>query len=162
MEIPDLRSLYLAELQEARSFEDQIAVAVVALGRKAADPDLMTALDDCLVKTEAHSEALARILGDHGAPPRAHEDQAMHALLAEARQWADSIDDPAVRDAAMIASLHRVQHYQIAVYGSLAGWAQQLGLAEHGDLLSILEDEQLTDAKLSELAIRSVNAKALA
>lgn len=162
MDIEDLRSLYLCELQEARSFELQIADALGDLAGRASDPDLKRTLQEDGPEAQGHADALGAMLEGHGVPVDAHEDQAMKALVAETRKWSEEISDPSVRDAAIIASAQRIQHYEIAVYGSLAAWAGQLGVKDQGRLKEILEQEKRADAKLSELATRSVNSRALA
>ena len=93
--------------------------------------------------------------------PREHVDQAMQAMLKEAEKWAGMVQDEDLRDAGLIASAQRVEHYEIAVYGSLATWAKQLGLDEDLQaLLGILEEEKRTDDRLSTLAKRVVNPDA--
>lgn len=93
--------------------------------------------------------------------PDAHEDQSMRGLVAEGKKWALMLDDPALRDAALIASAQRIEHYEIAVYGTLACWAKQLELQDDLDtLLVILEQEKAADDALTECAKLEVNPKA--
>jgi ferritin-like metal-binding protein YciE len=127
----------------------------------ASDPDLQRTLADDVAETRRHATLLSAMVERQGGEAGAHEDQSMRALIDEARDWAAQIDDPAVRDAAMIASAQRMQHYEIAVYGSLVAWATQLGLSDKEDLIAILTEEKMADARLSELALRSVNPRAL-
>jgi ferritin-like metal-binding protein YciE len=85
----------------------------------------------------------------------------MQAMLQEAERWASMIQDRDLRDAGIIASAQRVEHYEIAAYGSLATWAKQLGLGEDLQaLLAILEEEKRTDERLSTLAKRMINPDA--
>jgi ferritin-like metal-binding protein YciE len=87
----------------------------------------------------------------------------MQAMLQEAEKWANMVQDRDLRDAGLIASAQRVEHYEIAVYGSLATWAKQLGLEEDLQvLLAILEEEKRTDERLSMLAKRMINPDAAA
>jgi len=160
MDIANLRDLYLAELQEARSFEGQIANAIVGLAGKASDPRLKETLEADRPESLRHGEHVTALLDKHGVDPRAHTDQTMKAILSEAEDWAGSISDADTRDAALIASLQRVQHYEIAAYGSLAAWAREQGLEDAETLHEILEEEKAADAKLSELAKTKVNAEA--
>ena len=103
------------------------------------------------------------ILRRHSTEPREHVDQAMQAMLQEAEKWANMVQDRDLRDAGIIASAQRVEHYEIAVYGSLATWAKQLGLDEDMQaLLAILEEEKRTDERLSRPAKRVVNPDAAA
>ena len=85
----------------------------------------------------------------------------MRAIIREADRWAGMVSDPDCRDAGIIASAQRVEHYEIAVYGTLATWAQQLGLTEdHRVLRTILAEEKRTDAALTRLAEGGVNREA--
>ena len=160
---PDtLNDLYLAELQEARSFERQIATTVGRLAGKASDPELKETLEGDRPESEGHAERIAAMLERRGIDPDAHTDQTMEAILKEACTWADEIGDPAVRDAAIIASLQRVQHYEIAAYGALVAWAKTEGLdAEARTLDAILDEEKAADARLTEIAEKTVNARAI-
>ncbi|MFP4328845.1 MAG: ferritin-like domain-containing protein, partial [Paracoccaceae bacterium] len=125
--------------------------------------DLRAFLADDVAEAANHRDALGRILADHGAPAQEHRDQAMARILSEARGWADQIDTPAVRDAALIASAQRIQHYEIAVYGTLAAWAKLLGLDKDlGVLLTMLGEERKADATLTEMAMSGVNQRAAA
>ena len=162
MKITTFRDLYLTELQEARSLEKQLVQAMPKLVEAASDAALKDVFNDDVSEVRAQVERLTALLEAHGVEPREHKDQSMQTILAEAEKWAGMIDDPALRDAALIASAQRVQHYEIAVYGSLAAWAKQLGLDDLDTLLSILEEERAADAKLTELAKRSVNVEAAA
>ena len=162
MKITKFRDLYLTELQEARSLEEQLVQAMPKLAEAASDVALEDAFNEDASEVRAQVERLTALLDAHDVEPREHKDQSMQTILAEAEKWAGMIGDPAVRDAALIASAQRVQHYEIAVYGSLAAWAKQLGLDDLDTLLSILEEEKAADAKLTELAKRSVNREATA
>jgi ferritin-like metal-binding protein YciE len=161
MALTTLKDLYVAELQEARSFEGQIAKAAGPLAEAAQNPQLKKILEDERPEAVHHGERVTALLERHDADPRAHDDQAMRAILEEALKWAGEIDDPAVRDAAIIASVQRIQHYEIAAYGALVAWAQQQKLDEDQESLSaILEAEKSADAKLTKIARDVVNAEA--
>lgn len=160
MHVNDLKSLYIKELQEALSLEKQLAEAMPRLADLADDPHLRNCLRDDAAEVGAQVERLTTLIASHGAEPHQHQDQSMRAIIAEAEKWADTIDDPSTRDAALIASAQRIQHYEIAVYGSLATWAKELGLDEMDTLLDILEEEKTADVKLTKLAKREVNTAA--
>ncbi|KPQ20766.1 MAG: Ferritin-like metal-binding protein YciE [Rhodobacteraceae bacterium HLUCCA24] len=162
MEITDLRSLYVAELQEARSVEAQIADAFDALGARASEPRLKELLHGEVQEAAQHRDRIGELIAGHGEEPRAHDDQAMRAILAEADKWARSIEDAGARDAALVASAQRVQHYEIALYGSLAAWAKELGMSDLERLLAILDEERAADERLSEIAKSGVNKEAVA
>jgi ferritin-like metal-binding protein YciE len=160
MNITNLKQLYLAELQEARSFEEQIANAFAALAERASHAELKAFLKEDAPEARGHRDRIAGLLEGHSADPGEHEDQTMRTILAGARDWADQIDEPSARDAALIAAIQRVQHYEIAVFGALAEWARQLGLKDLDTLTAILDEEKKADAKLTEIARNSINRDA--
>ena len=163
MNVNSLRDLYIAELQEIRSVEEQLVGALPKMADVAGHPELKQGIQTHLEETRAQQARVEEILRRHKAEPREHVDQAMQAMLQEAKKWANMVQDRDLRDAGIIASAQRVEHYEIAVYGSLATWAKQLGLDEDLQaLLAILEEEKRTDERLSRLAKRVVNPDAAA
>jgi ferritin-like metal-binding protein YciE len=163
MNVTSLRDLYIAELQETRSVEGQLIEALPRMADVAGHPELKQGIQTHLEETRAHQSRVEEILRRHNAEPREHVDQAMQAMLQEAEKWATMVQDRDLRDAGIIASAQRVEHYEIAVYGSLATWAKQLSLDEDlQTLLAILEEEKRTDERLSALAKRMVNPDAAA
>jgi ferritin-like metal-binding protein YciE len=163
MNVDNFREMYIAELQELRSVEAQLIEALPKLADMASHPELKQAIQTHLEETRWQQSQLDEILRRHGVDPREHVDQAMQAMLKEAEKWAGMVSDEDLRDAGLIASAQRVEHYEIAVYGSLATWAKQLGLDEDlPALLDILEEEKRTDESLSTLAKRVVNPDAAA
>jgi ferritin-like metal-binding protein YciE len=162
MRFDSLKQIYVSELQEQRSAEEQLIQALPKMSEMAHDAALGAALQEHLRETRTQLDRLDEVLSRHGAEPREHRDRSMETILGEAGKWAMMIDDPEPRDAAMIASAQRIEHYEIAVYGTLATWAKQLGLNEDMRvLLSILEEEKAADAKLTELAKKEVNREAV-
>ena len=163
MNVDNFREMYIAELQELRSVEAQLIEALPKMADMASHPELKQAIQTHLEETRWQQSQLDEILRRHGVDPREHVDQAMQAMLKEAEKWAGMVPDQDLRDAGLIASAQRVEHYEIAVYGSLATWAKQLGLDEDlPTLLDILEEEKRTDQSLSTLAKRVVNPDAAA
>jgi ferritin-like metal-binding protein YciE len=161
MNVDTFHEMYLAELQELRSVEAQLVEALPRMADMASHPELKQAIQVHFDETRSQQARLDELLRRHGAEPREHVDQAMQAMLKEAEKWASMVQDRDLRDAGLIASAQRVEHYEIAVYGSLATWAKQLGLDEDlQTLLAILEEEKRTDQKLSTLAKRVVNPDA--
>jgi ferritin-like metal-binding protein YciE len=161
MNVTSLRDLYIAELQEIRSVEEQLVAALPRMADVAGHPELKQGIQTHLEETRAQQSRVEEILRRHNAEPREHVDQAMQAMLQEAEKWASLVQDRDLRDVGIIASAQRVEHYEIAVYGSLATWAKQLGLDEDLQrLLAILEEEKRTDERLSMLAKRMINPDA--
>ena len=161
MPVSHLRDLYLAELQEMRSAEALMARTMPTLAERATDEGLSRMLAGDVEETRNHAERLGAILARHGADVAEHRDQSMAALVSETEKWSGMIAEPQCRDAALVASAQRLQHYEIAAYGSLAAWAKQLGFEEDLEaLLAILEEEKRADDTLTDLAKRVVNPQA--
>jgi ferritin-like metal-binding protein YciE len=161
MNVTSLRDLYIAELQEIRSVEEQLVGALPTMADVAGHPELKQGIQTHLEETRVQQSRVEEILRGHNAEPREHVDQAMQAMLQEAEKWANMVQDRDLRDVGIIASAQRVEHYEIAVYGSLATWAKQLGLDDDLQaLLAILEEEKRTDERLSRLAKRMINPDA--
>lgn len=162
MEVDDLLDMYVTELQELRSVEDQLVEALPNLAGAVNHRELKRVIQDHAKETRSQRDRLDKVLQRHGAEPREHVDQSMQAMLREADRWAKMVSS-SVRDAGVIASAQRVEHYEIAVYGTLATWAKQLGLNDDVDeLLAILEEERQADEKLTALAKQLVNPDAAA
>jgi ferritin-like metal-binding protein YciE len=162
MNINDFREMYIAELQEAASVEDMLADALPKMAQKAKHERLRQAIQSHLEETKEHRRKLEQILKRHGASPREHKDQSMQALIGEAEKMAGMVGDGPLREAAIIASAQRIEHYEIALYGTLATYAETLGLDEDKQALgSILEEEKAADEELSDIAFGVVNPEAV-
>src|SRR6187551_3008072 len=118
MNVDDFRKMYVAELQELRSVEDQLVEALPRMAALVEHPQLRRALEAHLSETKSQRDRLDHLLQAHDAGNR------------EAERWAKMVSDRDCRDAGIVASAQRVEHYEIAVYGTLATWAKQLGLRE--------------------------------
>ena len=163
MNIDDFRKMYVAELQELRDVEDQLVDALPRMAQLVSAPQLRQALESHLNETRAQRTELDRLLLQHKAVATKHEDSSMRAMIREADRWATTVTDPECRDAGVIASAQRIEHYEIAVYGTLAAWAQQLQLeSDFQTLHRILEQERRADETLTRLAKTRINPKASA
>ena len=161
MQINSFKEMYVSELQEARSLEAQLTSVLPEMIEKTDDADLKQALQDHLSETQNHLERVGEILQRHGATAEDHKEQSMVRLVSEAEKWAEMIKDRDQRDAGIIASAQRVEHYEMAVYGTLSAWAKQLGFGEdEEDLRAILAQERAADDKLTRLAEREINPSA--
>src|SRR5919204_5312892 len=142
MEISHFKDMYLAELQELVSVEDQLAEALLRMAAAASHPALKNALVDHHSETITQRDRLVAILHQNGADPAAHVDQAMQALIRETRKMLGMLQGDDLRDAGLIASAQRLEHYEIAAYGSAAALAGQLELREDQKLLHKTLDEE--------------------
>lgn len=162
MTVNDFRDLYLAELEELRSVEAQMAEHLGRLAAQATNPGLSQEIAAHQARTVAHRDRLDALLEGHGERPDGHDDAAMHAIIDESGRWVGRIGDGALRDAALIASLQRMEHYEISVLGTLSQWARMLGHEGDAKVLSaILDEDRQTDARLSRIADETVNPAAL-
>jgi ferritin-like metal-binding protein YciE len=163
MEISNFKDMYVAELQELVSVEKQLADVLLRMAGAAAHPALKGMLIHHRGETETHKERLMTILQKHGADPAAHTDQAMQALVTETRKMLTMLMDDDLRDAGLVASAQKLDHYEIAAYGTAAALAGQLDLRDEQKMLHLsLEEEKRADALLTQLAKREVNRHALA
>ncbi|MGH6914957.1 MAG: ferritin-like domain-containing protein, partial [Geminicoccales bacterium] len=118
MKIEDFRSMYLAELTEAASFEQMVAQAMPQLAEKVSTDRLRQAIDAHLREAKSQEQSLGKLLHKYAGETEGHTDQSMQALVDESRKMAGMVNEGSLRDAAIIASLQRMKHYEIAVYGT--------------------------------------------
>ena len=162
MEISNFRDMFLAELQELVSVETQLADALLRMAGAASHPALKRALVH-RAETEIQRQRLLTILEKHGANPTAHTDQAMQALVTETRTMLTMLTMDDLRDAGLIASAQKLEHYEIAAYGTAAALAGQLDLRDEQKMLHLsLMEEKRCDALLTLLAKGEINPDALA
>jgi ferritin-like metal-binding protein YciE len=163
MEIKSFKDMYLAELQELMSVAAQLAEALPRMAEAASHPALKQALLDHGEETALQKQRLESILQKYGANPNAHADQAMQALLDETRKMFTILKGDDLRDAGLIASIQKLEHYEIAAYGTAAALAGQLEFRDDQKLLHEgLEAAKKTDLSLTQLAKREINRDALA
>jgi ferritin-like metal-binding protein YciE len=156
--VDHFHDLYVSELQELRSVEDQLLAALPGLAEMAASVELQATIGAQLGVTRLQRDRLDSLLQEHGAEPRAHRDESMLGLISEADRWARMVDAPDLRDACLIGSVQRIGHYQIAVYGTLASWAKQTGQEDDLAVLRTgLDQEKRADDVFSKLAKSIVN-----
>jgi ferritin-like metal-binding protein YciE len=162
MQINSFKDLYLAGLQELLSVEIQLADALLRMAGVAAHPSLKRALIHHRTETETAALRVMTIVKKHGADETAHIDQAMQALIVETLKMMMLLQSDDLRDAGLIASAQKIEHYKIAAYGTAAALAGQLNLRDEQDLLHMsLEEERKFDAVLTGLAKGEINRDAL-
>lgn len=159
--IANFREWYLAELQELRDGESQLLQGIRRMAESAGHPELKNALMDHHDHKRAQLARLDTLLAGHRADAQAHHDQAMRSLLQESDKIMAMLPDTDLRDAGIIASAQKLEHYQIAAYGTGAALAGQLELRDDQKLLhEALEQERKADALLSVVAKKVVNPDA--
>jgi ferritin-like metal-binding protein YciE len=163
MQITSFKDLYITELQELASLEGQLVEALQRMVKAASHSSLKNALKHHREQTQAQKQRLESILKKHGASSRAHTDQTMQALINETEKMIAMVKGDDLRDAALIASAQKVEHYEIAAYGVVASLAGQLDLRDDQRLLhESLQEEKEADAELTKLAKSEVNQAAVA
>lgn len=162
MKIKDLNDLFLAELSDIRSAERQIVAALPNMIRKATSTEVTAALEDHLRVTERQVERLDQVFASINEKPKRVKCKGMEGLLEEGKDMIEDATEPAVRDAIIVAAAQKVEHYEIAAYGTLAAYAKLLKLPNAKLLLETLQEEKEADVKLSKIAERHVNSLAVA
>jgi len=162
MPLTSLEEVLIEQLKDLYSAETQIVKALPKLAKTASSPELKIALENHLEETRGHVERLDQAMELLGASGRAKKCKGMEGLLEEGKETLDEKGEaaPAALDAAMIADCQRVEHYEIAAYGTVCTYAKQLGHREVLDLMKeTLGEEKKADEKLSDIS-RSVNLEA--
>lgn len=158
-----LEDIFLQELQDMLSAERQITKALPQMVESASDEELKTGFEQHLQQTQEQVNRLEQVFEMFGRKPRAKKCVGMEGILEEGREFMEKINEPHLRDAAMIAAAQKVEHYEICAYGTLITWAEQLGQSDVAEILKeTLAEEKQTDQKLSDLAKSHVNEDAMA
>lgn len=151
--LSNLSELLVLELQDLYSAEKQLLTALPKLAEAAANEELQSGFTEHLEQTRQHVERLERAMEILGASPQGKTCKAMQGLIAEGEELLKEDAEPAVRDAALIAAAQKVEHYEIASYGSARTYAELLEQDEVAELLQeTLDEEGDTDKRLSEIA----------
>lgn len=161
MAIKTAQDLFVNELRDVYHAEKQALKAYPRMIKGVQNPELKQALEEHAEQTRGQVERLEQVFDKLDVAKRAKRCEAMEGLLEEARSQMEEIEDEAVRDVALIVSAQKVEHYEIASYGSLVALARQLGHDEVVPLLQeTLEEEKATDEKLTQVAESVANPQA--
>ncbi|HLO41473.1 MAG TPA: ferritin-like domain-containing protein [Phycisphaerales bacterium] len=158
-----LQDLLVHQLKDIYYAEKQLQRALGKMAKSATDETLREAFEKHRDETATHVERLEEAFGELGLTPRAVKCPAMDGLLKEANELLTETEgEPAVMDAALIASAQRVEHYEIAAYGCIRTYATQLGLTRIADLADeTIAEEGQADKTLTQIAESAVNAAAI-
>jgi ferritin-like metal-binding protein YciE len=163
MKLKTLKDLYVEELRDLYSAEKQIVKALPKMAKNASSPELKAAFQEHLEQTKGHVERLETIFEKLGKRPTGKTCKAMEGLVEEGEELIDEEPEASVLDAGLISAAQRVEHYEIAGYGTVRTFAQTLGEREAAGLLQqTLDEEAETDKKLTSLAESLINAEAKA
>jgi ferritin-like metal-binding protein YciE len=162
MALESLQDLYLAQLKDLHSAEEQIIEALPKMAQKASHSELRQAFELHLRQTKEQLRRLDQIGQRAGQKLTGHKCKGMEGLLEEGEEMMKKRADSDVLDAAMIAAAQRVEHYEMAGYGCARTYARLLGLEDDARLLQqTLDEEGETDKLLTNLAERVINVEAL-
>ncbi|HEA3673363.1 TPA: ferritin-like domain-containing protein [Escherichia coli] len=162
MQIKSVEDIFIHLLSDTYSAEKQLTKALSKLSRSAYSDKLTAAFQSHIDETHGQIERIDQVVdSEDGLKLKRIKCAAMEGLIEEANEVIESTDKNEVRDAALIAAAQKVEHYEIASYGTLVTLAEQLGYKKAAKLLKeTLEEEKATDVKLTDLAFNNVNKKA--
>jgi ferritin-like metal-binding protein YciE len=161
MKIVTLENLLAEELKDIYSAENQMIKALPAMAKAAGSDDLRLALENHLAQTRTHARRLEELCDDLHVNPRGKKCLGMEGILEEGSEVLQAEADPEPFEAALIGAAQRVEHYEIAAYGTARAHARQLGFVKAADVLGrILEEEKRADRELTRLAENRVNVQA--
>ena len=155
-----LRQLYIDELKDLYSAETQMVKALPKMAKASSNAELRQGFEEHLRQTSEHVSRLEQIFDMLGEKPTGKKCLGMDGLIKEGAETMQEDYEDAVMDAALIGAAQRVEHYEIAGYGTVRAFAELLGQSEHVSLIEqTLQEEKQTDDKLTQLA-EQINAKA--
>ena len=160
MDMESLRDLYIEELKDLYSAENQIIKALPKMIKAASSPDLKAGFAKHLEQTRGQVERLEKIFKQLDESPKGKKCKGMEGLLEEGKELMEEDAEPEVLDAGLIAAAQHVEHYEIAGYGCVRTYAELLGDKAAAKLLQqTLDEEKDTDQKLTMIA-KSINVEA--
>jgi ferritin-like metal-binding protein YciE len=155
-----LKELYVDELKDLYSAENQLVKALPKMAKAASSDELRSGFEEHLEQTKGHVARLEQIFETLDESPKGKKCKGMEGLIEEGSEATEEGYEDAVLDAALIGAAQRVEHYEIAGYGTARAMAEELGETEHASLLSeTLTEEEETDEKLTELS-KEINTEA--
>jgi ferritin-like metal-binding protein YciE len=162
MSLDTLEKLYVSELRDLYSAENQLLKALPKMAKGASSPDLKDAFEKHLEQTKGHVERLEQLFEQLDETPKGKTCKAMKGLIDEGSEILDEDGEESVLDAGIIVAAQKVEHYEIASYGSVRTFANLLGQDEAAKLLqSTLDEESEANELLNQLAESVVNQDAL-
>jgi ferritin-like metal-binding protein YciE len=157
----DLEKLMIGELHDVYDAEQQLVKALPDMGQKATSPGLKRAFATHLGQTRNHVRRLEEVFRLLGQEPRRKSCKGMEGLIDEGQLIATEFEKNSALDAGLIAAAQKVEHYEIATYGTLVAWAEVLATPQVASLLNeTLAEEKQTDSELTEMAMERANVQA--
>ena len=161
MKIKSLEDLLADELKDLYSAETMIVKALPKMAKNTKSRELRTAFEEHLKQTENHVKRIEQACNDLGISPRGKKCVGMEGLLEEGKEILSNGSDQDALEAGLIGAAQKVEHYEIAAYGTAAAHARQLGFNSVAQTLDqTLEEEKMTDERLTKIAENQVNVQA--
>ncbi|MGE5179888.1 MAG: ferritin-like domain-containing protein [Bacteroidota bacterium] len=161
MQVDSLEQLYVEQLRDIYDAENQLVRALPKMAKAATSPELRRAFEDHLEKTRGHVRRLEEVFRTLGHPAKGKSCKAMIGLVEEGEEIVKMDGEPTVRDAGLIAAAQKVEHYEIASYGTLRTFAEFRGDRQASQLLQeTLDEEYEADKTLTQVAESSINVQA--
>jgi ferritin-like metal-binding protein YciE len=161
MKIESMRDLFFEQIQDLYDAEQRLTKALPKMAEASASSELRGAFESHLAETKGQITRLERIFEELGENPKTTTCDAMKGLIKEGDSMVSDIDKSPLRDAGLIAAANRVEHYEIAAYGSVRAFAQILGMDRAVSLLEqTLNEEKAADQKLTRIAENLINEEA--
>jgi ferritin-like metal-binding protein YciE len=162
MKIDSMEALFLGQIEDLYDAEKRLVKALPKMAKASTTELLRQAFESHLEETKGHVERLEQIFSELGKKPKGKPCEAMKGLIEEGNEVVEEIDESPLRDAGLIAAANRVEHYEIAAYGTARTFAESLGMKKSAALLvKTLEEEKKADGKLTKIAESVVNDEAL-
>jgi ferritin-like metal-binding protein YciE len=157
MRLDSLQDVFAEQLNDLRSAEEQLVAALPKMAGAASSNELREAFQNHLKETRGHLERIDDVIATSGIPKSGETCKAMQGLIAEGDEIISAQGDPMAKDAALIAAAQRVEHYEIAAYGTAVALADHLDLDEAKDVLDqTLDEEGAADKLLTKIATGGV------
>jgi ferritin-like metal-binding protein YciE len=161
MELDTLKKLFVDHLKDLKDAETQLTKALPKMAKAASSPDLQRAFEEHLEQTKTHLQRVEQVLTEVSGNSRGKKCKAMEGLIEEGAELMKEDADPEVMDAGLIAAAQKVEHYEIASYGTVRTYANLLGFNQAAQTLQqTLNEEGQADKKLTQIA-EMINVEAM-
>jgi ferritin-like metal-binding protein YciE len=162
MSIETMEDLFVDQIEDLYDAEQRLVKALPKMAEAATSDDLRNAFEGHLEQTKGHVQRLEEVFAELGKDAKKKTCEAMKGLIKEGDDVADEIAQSPLRDAGLIGAANRVEHYEMAAYGTARDLAKTLGLSRSAKLLEqTLEEEKEADAKLTKIAQSQINPNAM-
>jgi len=157
-----LKDLFVDEIKDLYNAEKQITKALPQMAKKASSDQLKQAFEEHLKETENQIQRLEKVFKELDMAPRSKKCEGIEGIISEGKEMMKEIKDPSLLDAALISAAQKVEHYEIASYGTVRTYAEMLNLNKAAELLQeTLDEESNANEKLTKLALNGINEEAL-